>query len=515
VLLHELVRVSDAVASTRARGVKTTLLSDAVSALTPAERTIGVAYLSGEPRQPRLDLGPSAVYGIEVEPAPTATLELLEVDASLQAIADVPAGTGSRTRRIALLTDLLGRATAFEQDWLRKLVLRELRQGALEGVLTVAIARAAQVDEPVVRRAVLLTGDLRRATELAFDGGETALAQVRLQVGTPLAPMLASPAPDLRTALGGDGEVALEAKLDGARVQLHRDGDDVAVFTRSLHDVTHRVPELVAQALRLPARSVVLDGEALAFDPDGRPRAFQETMARFGRERDAAEVRDAVPLEVRWFDVLHADGEDVLDRPLRARLDVLDAIVAMDARTDRLVTDDPVAAQAFVAATLAAGHEGVMAKDLGAAYDAGRRGSAWRKLKPVHTLDLVVLAAEWGSGRRQGWLSNLHLGARADDGAGFVMLGKTFKGLTDEILTWQTEALLAREVRRDRHVVHVRPELVVEIAFDGLVRSTRYPGGWALRFARVRGYRPDKRPEEADTITTVRAIAAGELLPVL
>jgi DNA ligase-1 len=514
VMLHDLVEVSRSVAATRSRTRKVALVAEALATLEGDERAIGVAYLAGEPRQPRLDLGPSAVLGVEVAAAAAPALTLTDVDTTLQAIADVGAGTGSRTRRVALLRDLLARATEGEQPWLRQLIVRELRQGALEGVLTTALARALDLDEAALRRAVLLTGDVRAAAAIAFEGGSEALALVRLEVGTPLAPMLASTAPDLATAMG-DGEVVLEAKLDGARVQLHRDGDAVAVFTRSLHDVTHRVPELVAQARAIDARRVVVDGEAIALDADGRPRPFQETMARFGRERDVEVVRGEVPLEVRWFDVLHVDGDDVLDRPLAERLAALDAIVAEELRTDRLVTADHERAAAFVAATLAAGHEGVMVKDLAAPYDAGRRGAAWRKLKPVHTLDLVVLAAEWGSGRRRGWLSNLHLGARADDGEGFVMLGKTFKGLTDETLTWQTEQLLARETAREGHIVHVRPELVVEIAFDGLVRSTRYPGGWALRFARVRGYRADKDATTADTIATVRAIAAGDRLPEL
>jgi DNA ligase-1 len=325
--------------------------------------------------------------------------------------------------------------------------------------------------------------------------------------------MLASTAATVAEALG-DEPVVVEAKLDGARVQVHRDGDAVAVFTRNLNDVTHRMPEVVAAAAGLPVRSVVLDGEALALDGDGRPRKFQETMSRVGRERDLDAHAGDVPLSVRFFDVLHADGEDVLDRPLEERLEVLRRVVPDELRVDQLVTTDADDAAAFLATTLAAGHEGVMVKTLGSPYEAGRRGASWRKVKPVHTLDLVVLAAEWGSGRRRGWLSNLHLGARTDDGDGFVMLGKTFKGLTDELLTWQTEQLLERETDREGHIVHVRPELVVEIALDGVVRSTRYPGGLSLRFARVRGYRPDKDPADADTLGTVRAIHAGERSPV-
>jgi DNA ligase 1 len=325
-------------------------------------------------------------------------------------------------------------------------------------------------------------------------------------------------------AVGDRGEILVDTKLDGARVQIHRDGDEVAVFTRNLNDVTHRLPEVVALTRSLPIRQIVLDGEVLAFGRDGRPRPFQETMQRVGREQDAGPMRRALPLEVRCFDVLHADGQDVLDQPLRDRRAVLDEIVPSEHRSGALVTDDVDAARAFLRDTLAAGHEGVLVKDLSSPYEAGRRGAAWRKVKPVHTLDLVVLAAEWGSGRRRGWLSNLHLGARDDradpatasshlHAPGYVMLGKTFKGLTDELLRWQTVELLAREVTREGHVVLVRPELVVEIALDGFVRSTRYPGGLALRFARVRRYRSDKTAAEADTLTAARAIHAGTVVP--
>jgi DNA ligase 1 len=513
VLLEELVGVSREVSGTRSRSRKIAALSAALADLRSDELEAGVAFLSGEPRQGRLDLGPAAVHGVDAAPASTSALTVSEVDGTLQAIADVAPGAGSRTRRLELLAGLLARATEEEQRFLRGLVLRELRQGALEGLLTQAIAVAAAVDEAPVRRAAMLSGDLRATARAALEGGEEALARVRLVVGTPLQPMLAQTATSIVEAVGELGEVVVETKLDGARVQVHRDGDEVAVFTRNLHDVSHRVPEVVEAALGLPVRSIVLDGEALALGGDGRPLAFQETMQRFGRERDLDAVRASVPLSVRFFDVLHVDGDDVLDLPLGTRLEAMRDAVPDALRVDQLVTADPEEAQAFLRSTLRAGHEGVMVKDLDAAYEAGRRGAGWRKVKPVHTLDLVVLAAEWGSGRRRGWLSNLHLGCLADDGEGFVMLGKTFKGLTDEVLTWQTEELLARETHREGHVVHVRPELMVEIALDGLVRSPRYPGGLAMRFARVRGYRPDKDPSEADTLATVRALHAGELEP--
>ena len=520
--LARIVEVSREVAATRARSRKIALLADAILALSGDELDPGVAFLSGEPRQARLHLGPAAVDGTEVEAADHPTLTVLDVDAALEAIAEVTPGSGSRARRIERFTELLARATLQEQSWLRALVLRELRQGALEGVLVQAIARAAEVEESAVRRAAMLSGDLRATATAALEGGSAALAAVRLDVGTPLLPMLASTATDVDHALAGLGDVAVDAKLDGARIQVHRDGSDVAVFTRNLLDVSERVPEVVAAALALPVSSVVLDGEVLTLDPDGRPRPFQDTMQRFGRERTDGAVGADVPLHARFFDVLHLDGQDVLVDPLRIRLDALRRAVPDRWRIDQLVTDDPERVRQFLRSTLASGHEGVMVKDLDTPYEAGRRGAGWRKLKPVHTLDLVVLAAEWGSGRRRGWLSNLHLGCRTDGAegpggtggtAGFVMLGKTFKGLTDEILAWQTEALLARETHREGHVVHVRPELVVEVALDGVVRSSRYSGGVSLRFARVRRYRPDKRPDAADTLATVRAIHRGERLP--
>ncbi len=509
--LAELVEVSDAVAGTRSRKRKLDLLAGALGDLDADELDAGVSFLSGEPRQDRLELGPTAVRETTAPASTDPSLGVVEVDHALQAIADVPPGDGSRTRRRELLAALLTRATPTEQAWLRSLVLRELRQGALEGLLVQAIAKAGGIDDAPVRRAAMLTGDLRRTAAMALTGGGRELEQVRLEIGTALQPMLAASSPDLDHALEGRDEVCLEAKLDGARLQVHRDGDEVRVFTRNLHEVTDRLPEVVEAVRSLPASTLVLDGEAIGLDGDGRPLPFQETMQRFGRE--AAGAVGPQRLHPRFFDVLHAEGEDVFDRPLRERLVVLATQVSADLRVDQLVTADGAQSRDFVQRTLASGHEGVMVKDLDAPYEAGRRGSAWRKVKPVHTLDLVVLAVEWGSGRRRGWLSNLHLGARVDDGEGFVMLGKTFKGLTDETLAWQTEQLLAREVERDGHVVHVRPELVVEIALDGVVRSPRYPGGLALRFARVRGYRPDKDPADADTLATVRAIHEGTWLP--
>lgn len=531
--LATIVATSTAVGATRSRSAKVAALGEVLAKVDPQLLPVVVAFLSGEPRQDRLELGPAAVFGAEAAPASASTLTVDAVDAAFQAIADTPAGTGSRTARIGVLTELLAAATAEEQDWLRRLAVRDLRQGALAGLLTAAIARAADVPEAAVRRAAMLSGDLRVTAVAAFTGGAAALEAFGLEIGRALEPMLASTATSVADAMaettGAAGAAApavvVEAKLDGARVQAHRDGDAVHLYTRNLNDVTDRMPEVVAAVRALPARRVVLDGEALALDEAGRPRRFQDTMSQVGRKSGrgaGAEGSAGDPLSVRFFDVLHVDGDDVLDLPLRDRLEVLARTVPAELRVDQLTTDDPTAAEAFLQRTLAAGHEGVMVKSLHAPYEAGRRGASWRKVKPVHTLDLVVLAAEWGSGRRKRWLSNLHLGAYAEPGdpvdvtwgdTGFTMLGKTFKGLTDATLTWQTEALLARETHRDRHVVHVRPELVIEVALDGFVRSTRYAGGIALRFARVRRYREDKAVHEADTLSTARAIFSGDRPP--
>jgi len=367
-----------------------------------------------------------------------------------------------------------------------------------------AVARAAEVPAGDVRRALMLGGDLREVAGIALRDGRAGLAAVRLEVGRPLAPMLASPAAGVAAALERAAPAAVEWKVDGARVQVHRDGAEVAVFTRTLDDITARVPEITAAALALPARALVLDGEAVALRPDGRPHPFQVTAGRFGTRRGGTDVA----LTPFLFDLLHLDGEDLVDRRGDERHAALAAVVPAELRIPRTAAADEAAASDFLAGALARGHEGVMVKSLAAPYAAGRRGTAWLKVKPVHTLDLVVLAAEWGHGRRRGLLSNIHLGAR-DPGGGWVMLGKTFKGMTDEMLRWQTERFLELEVARDGHVVHLRPEQVVEIAFDGVQTSSRYPGGVALRFARVVRYRDDKPAAEADTIAAVRAVTSG------
>jgi DNA ligase 1 len=393
---------------------------------------------------------------------------------------------------------------------LRRLLLGELRQGALEGVMLEAVARAVGASSRDVQRAFLLQGSLTAVAEAALREGVAGLRSFQLEVGRPIRPMLAQTAADLPTALARTGPAAVEWKLDGARIQVHVRGSQVRVFTRSLDDVTARVPELVEAARALPAQSVLLDGETLALREDGRPYPFQVTAGRFGSRLDPERMRASLPLTPFFFDLLHVDGEDLVDRGVAERHAALAALVPERWQVPRIVTDDPLVAAGFLSDTLQRGHEGVLVKSLSAPYEAGRRGAGWIKVKPRHTLDLVVLAAEWGHGRRQGLLSNLHLGARHPASGEFVMLGKTFKGLTDEMLAWQTHRLLELELARDRGVVFVRPELVVEVAFDGVQRSPRYPGGVTLRFARVIRYRPDKAADEADSIDQVRAIGANE-----
>ncbi len=502
-LLAALVATSAAVGETRSRKAKVGALSELLRALAPDEVEPTVGFLTGVPRQGRIGVGWRSAYGVEVVHADEPSVEVLELDRILTELAGT-SGSGSVKARQALLTDLFTRATGPEADFVRRLLTGELRQGALAGVMTDAVATAAEVPIAVVRRAAMLSGDLGRTATMALADGLAALEAVRLAVLHPIQPMLAASAADVGEALGHTGAASVEWKLDGARVQVHRAGDEVRIYTRNLNDITGRLGGVVALARGLPATSFVLDGEVLGVDEDAKPQAFQDTMSAFGRD---AASGSAAALLVRFFDILHRDGTDLIDEPLAARQRHLDEVVG-DLAIPRVITDDPEEAQALLDESLAAGHEGAMVKAVDSTYEAGRRGGTWRKVKPVRTLDLVVLAAEWGHGRRQGWLSNLHLGARDPDG-GFVMVGKTFKGMTDELLTWQTEALLEREVERDGIVVHVRPELVVEIALDGVQTSTRYPGGVALRFARVKGYRPDKDPQDADVIDDVRELRAG------
>ncbi|MEU1604919.1 ATP-dependent DNA ligase [Micromonospora matsumotoense] len=529
----DLAATSAAVSATSGRRAKVELLAGALRAFDPAEVAVGSGYLAGELRQRQTGVGWASLRELP-PPATEPTLTVTAVDAAIDEIAAVH-GPGSQARRRQLLAALFGVATADEQRLLVDLFRGELRQGAQAGLLADAIARAAEVPVTAVRRALLLAGDLRAVAVAARTGGAAALAGFGLQVGRPLAPMLAQSAPSVDAALQATGVPAVvDVKLDGIRIQVHRSGDDIAVFTRSLDEITARVPEVVAAVRALPARELVLDGEAIGLDTAGRPLPFPQTSSRAARRAttatgvtaatagtganatagataaaDAAAAADGTALTPYFFDLLHLDGDDLIDLPGRQRWARLADVVDGSMLVGRVEVDDPEQAGVAFAAALDAGQEGVVVKSPDAPYDAGRRGTAWVKVKPRHTLDLVVLAVEWGSGRREGWLSNLHLGARDPRTGEFVMLGKTFKGLTDELLRWQTERFLGLAVERGDWVVRVRPEQVVEIAFDGVLTSTRYPGGVALRFARVLRYRDDKSAAEADTIDTVRALHVG------
>ena len=502
--LREVAATSEAVASAAARGVKVERLADCLRRSPPSEVAIAVAYLSGELRQRQIGVGYATLRDLP-GPAEASSLTLTDVDSAFELIGS-QVGPGSQRERRRLLGDLMSRATAGEQRFLWRLLLGDLRQGALEGVMVESVARAASVPPSDVRRALMLRGDLSAVAEAALSRGANGLRDFRIDVGRPLQPMLAQTADTVAAALERIHPAALEWKLDGVRAQIHRLEDEVRVFTRSLDDITARVPELVGAAQALPVRTAVLDGEAIALREDGRPHPFQVTASRLGSKLEVERLRESLPLNLFLFDVLHVDGQDVIDRAAAERFDLLSAIVPESVLIPRIVTADLAEASDFLQQTLERGHEGIVAKSLASPYEAGSRGTGWIKVKPRHTLDLVVLAAEWGHGRRTGFLSNLHLGAFDPASGGFVMLGKTFKGLTDELLAWQTKRFLELEQRRDGWTVYVRPEQVVEIAFDGVQSSPRYPGGVALRFARVLRYRPDKRADQADTIDAVRAI---------
>ncbi len=505
-LIADLVETSTTVAATRSRKEKTAALAATLARAEPDELPLVTSYLAGALLQRRTGLGWRGLRSMP-EPAAEPALTVREVHEAFDRLAAL-AGSGSQQARAEAAAELFGRATEAEQRWLRGLVTGEIRQGALDALVQEALAAAADVPLTAVRRAAMLAGSTVAIATTAFEG-EEALARIGLEVGRPVSPMLAASAPDLEAAIAKaspDGApVSVDTKLDGIRIQVHRSGDEVLIATRSLDDITSRLPEVVTLARALPAAELVLDGEAIALDDDGRPRPFQETASRTATA--LVDGQTAVAVTAYFFDLLHLDGRDLLDAPGSERHAALTELVPPEALVPRVVTDDLEAAQRFTDAALAAGHEGVVVKSLMAPYAAGRRGSGWVKVKPVHTLDLVVLAVEWGSGRRKGWLSNIHLGARDPDTGGFVMLGKTFKGMTDEMLAWQTERFTElADGPTDDWVVRVRPEQVVEIAFDGLQRSSRYPGGLALRFARVVRYRDDKTADEADTIETVRSM---------
>ncbi|MFF5439433.1 ATP-dependent DNA ligase [Streptomyces achromogenes] len=504
-LLTRLAEVSREVAATAARSRKTALLAQLFREADAKDVPIVIPYLAGRLPQGRLGVG-WKVLGRPVPPAAEPTLTVREVDTRLGELGKV-AGPGSQAERSRIVGELMGAATEAEQRFLLGLLSGEVRQGALDAVAVEGLAQATQADPADVRRAVMLAGSLQTVAEALLGEGPAALERFRLTVGRPVLPMLAHSASSVAEAVRKLGACAVEEKLDGIRVQVHRDGERVRIHTRTLDDITGRLPEVTAAALALPCEGFILDGEVISFDAAGRPRSFQETAGRVGSRSDVARAAEQVPVSPVFFDALAVDGRDLLDLPFAERHAELAGLVPEPMRVRRALVSGPgdlPEAERFLADTLARGHEGVVVKALDAPYSAGRRGASWLKVKPVHTLDLVVLAAEWGHGRRTGRLSNLHLGARTADG-GFAMLGKTFKGMTDAMLAWQTERLGELAVEDDGRVVRVRPELVVEIAYDGLQRSTRYPAGVTLRFARVLRYREDKRPEEADTVQDLLA----------
>lgn len=504
--LSQLVMVSEQVTAASGRLEKIGLLAGLLRQLAPEEIPLATAFLSGSARQGRIGLGGSAIREASVAPpAASASLSLGDVDRDFARIATVT-GRGAARDRGRLLADLFSRATSPERDFLVRLLFGELRQGALEGVLVEAVARAAGLPSSAVRRAAMLTGDLGRVAVTAITEGEPGLRAFAVRLLQPVQPMLADTADDVQAAMDRLGEAALEYKLDGARIQAHKAGDEVKIFSRALRDVTVAVPEVVEAVRALPAGEAILDGEVIGLRADGTPQPFQVTMRRFGRKLDIGRLRAEIPVQPFFFDLLHRDGASLLDEPQAARFEALSSLASPGLVIAHLRTGDRSQAEDFVREALRRGHEGVMAKALSAPYAAGSRGQAWLKIKQARTLDLVVLAAEWGHGRRRGWLSNLHLGARDPASGRFVMLGKTFKGLTDELLAWQTAALLPLETSRDAYTVYVRPELVVEIAFNDLQESPQYPGGLALRFARVKRYRLDKTAADADTFDTVQAI---------
>jgi DNA ligase 1 len=510
-LLAAVAGTSERVGATSGRLAKIRQLASLLATLEPEEIAVVTHYLSGEVPQGRIGIGYATLQAAAAqEGAERATLTIADVDHRLTALA-ATRGAGSAARRGQLLRELFALATPAEQTFLLRLLVGELRQGALQGVMLEAIAAAAKVAVSQVRRAAMYAKNLGALARAALLEGATALGQFQLELFSPVAPMLAQTAADVAEALRElGGAAAFEWKMDGARIQLHKRDGEIRIYTRALNEVTGAVPEIVELARTFPASALILDGEAIAFDAGGRPHPFQITMRRFGRKLNVAALRGELPIRAYFFDCLRSDAQSLADRPARERFEVLAAAVPAAAQVPRLISDSEAAARAFYDAALAAGHEGVMAKSLDAPYEAGNRGASWLKIKRAHTLDLVVLAAEWGHGRRSGKLSNLHLGAIDPATGSYVMLGKTFKGLTDAMLDWQTAQFLARETHRDPSTVYLRPELVVEIAFSDLQASSRYPGGLALRLARVKRYREDKRAEDADTMDTVRRIYAAQ-----
>jgi DNA ligase-1 len=510
-LLASVAQTSKRISETTKRLEKSSLLADLLKQLKPEEAAAAVGFLSGAPRQGRIGIGYAALQNAGVSAAETATLQLLEADQILDKISAVQ-GVGSEQRKRELLRELFSRATREEQRFLVALLGGELRQGALEGIMLEALASASGVSITHIRRAAMMAGDARANGSVAIaravlENGDAGLASFDIQLFRPVQPMLAGTAEDTREALSGLGEAALEYKLDGARIQVHKSDDQVVVFSRGSNDVTAAVPEVVDAARLLPARDLILDGEVLSLAPDGRPQPFQVSMRRFGRKLEVDRLRAELPMTPFWFDLLYLEGSPLVDEPQEQRFAGLRRLAPSANLIPNLVTGNAEHAEEFLHKALQCGHEGIMAKDRKSGYAAGARGQSWLKIKQARTLDLVILAAEWGNGRRKGWLSNLHLGARDTEKGGFAMLGKTFKGLTDEMLVWQTQELLKLEVARDNYTVYVLPKLVVEVAFNEVQVSSRYVSGLALRFARVKRYRTDKGAMDCDTFQTVQKLA--------
>ena len=508
-LLENLTATSRRVSDTASRLAKRRELADYVRGLADDEIPIAIAFLSGETRQGKLGVSYATLHGAGGHAAATPSLTLHEVDDAFAELLTIK-GSGSSERRAERLSALFARATHDEQDFLARLIVGELRQGALAALVLEAIASAADIPVAELRKAAMSAGGIGEVAQVALTQGGAALGRFSIRLMQPVLPMLSQSAPDTETALKNLGTAALEWKLDGARVQVHKRADDVRIYSRTGNDVTPAAPEIVELARAIPAASAIIDGEAIVLNASGAPYPFQETMSRFGRAQDIEAMRARMPLSAFFFDCLRRDDEDLVALPAQARYEALAHLLPASNITPRIVTSVVGEAREFYEDATSRGHEGVMVKAIDAAYDPGSRSAAWLKVKRSHTLDLVVLAAEWGHGRRRGWLSNLHLGALDPATGEYVMLGKTFKGMTDAILAWQTEELQKREIARDDWTVYVRPELVVEVTFNDLQQSSRYPGGLALRFARIKGYRPDKRAVDADTMETVRAIFAAQ-----
>jgi DNA ligase 1 len=504
-LLATVVDTSRRVADTSKRLEKIALIAALLRELRPQEIEIVVQFLAGQIRQGRIGAGYAALRDARNSPASSPTLDVLDVDRTLESISKA-GGSGSQNQRFELLQGMFARATEPEQQFLSGLLMGELRQGALEGIMVEAVAKASGISSDRVRRAAMMAGDIARVAHAALEQGETGLEQYDVQLFRPIQPMLAQSADNIPEALASIGEAALEYKMDGARVQVHKSGDEVAVYSRGLKDVTLAIPEVVELVRALPAQDLILDGEVISLLPDARPQPFQITMRRFGRKLDVERLRQELPMTPFWFDLLYLNGSPLLDETQTRRFAALSEL-APSSLIPHMVTGDASAGDEFLERALAQGHEGIMAKSIDAKYAAGARGQSWVKVKRARTLDLVILAAEWGHGRRKGWLSNLHLGARDTSKGGFAMLGKTFKGLTDDMLQWQTQELLKLEIGRDSYTVHVEPKLVVEIAFNEIQVSPRYASGLALRFARVKRYRTDKTAAESDTFETVQRLA--------